>query len=40
MKRTFEDRFISTDHIEVFKKYMAESIVKNIGEFPESENPM
>lgn len=40
MKRTFEDRFISMDHVEVFKKYMAESIVKNIGEFPESENPM
>ncbi len=40
MKRTFEDRFITTEHTEIFRKYVQESITKNIGEFPEAESPI
>jgi len=29
MKRTFEDRFISSEHTETFRKYLTEAIAKN-----------
>lgn len=40
MKRTFEDRFISNEHTDFFRKYLTEAITKSFGEFPESENPI
>ena len=40
MKRTFEDRFISNDHTDSFRKYLNEAITKNFQEYPETESPI
>ena len=39
-KRTFEDRFINTDDIVTFRKYLQEAYTKCIGEPDEKNNPL
>ena len=41
-KRVFEDRFINTDDIKVFRDYVKDALVKNFGEIDEKsgDNPL
>lgn len=40
MKRTYEDRFISREDIDIFRKYLQEGYAKFFGEPPEDKNPI
>lgn len=39
-KRVFEDRFINDEDIKVFRDYLKDALVKNIGEPDDKENPL
>jgi dynein heavy chain len=39
-KRVFEDRFINTEDIKVFRDYVKDALVKNFGDVDEKDNPL
>lgn len=39
-KRVFEDRFINEEDIKVFRDYVKDALVKNIGEPDDKDNPL
>ena len=40
MKRVFEDRFIMDEEIKVFREFVRDSIIKNLGDIDEKDSPM
>lgn len=39
-KRVFEDRFINEEDIRIFREYVKDALIKNIGEPDDKENPL
>lgn len=39
-KRVFEDRFISEEDIRVFRDYVKDALVKNVGDIDEKDSPL
>jgi len=39
-KRVFEDRFINTEDIKVFRDFVKDALVKNFGDIDEKDNPL
>ena len=39
-KRVFEDRFINEEDIKIFRDYLKDALVKNIGEPDDKDNPL
>lgn len=39
-KRVFEDRFINEEDIKIFREYVKDALIKNIGDPDEKDNPL